>query len=974
MAAKAFLCLAGLVCLAAAAAPSRLKLTPGRYNTTAGPVDDKLNVHIVAHTHDDVGWLKTVDEYYMGANNSIQNAGVQYILDSVVLQLRLNPNRKFIYVEIAFFKRWWEEQTDATKNEVRGFVNSGQLEFINAGWCMSDEASPYYVDMVDQQTLGHQFLLKEFGTAAIPHTGWQIDPFGHSAFMATLYALMGFNSWFFGRIDYQDRVLRVAEGTLEMVSQPSPSLGPQADLFTGALNGYGPIPGFDFNIGSNAAPLNDDDRLEGVNIKQRVEEFLIEVAGVAAEYRTNNVMLTMGSDFEYNNANTWYKNLDKLIHYVNMDGRVNVFYSTPSIYTKSVHDSNRTWTVKKDDFFPYADRPHSFWSGYFTSRPAVKGYVRTSSNYLQACRQLEAQVNVSATSELLWEAMGLAQHHDAVSGTEKQHVADDYARHLSEGCAECDDVINEALNKLLAGPQALPFQRCLHLNESICPITSDSGTNVVIVYYNPLAQDRNESVLLPVTTSVTIYGPKGTVVPSSVAGGQVRFTASVPAMGYATYFLLKGAEVAQDDAKPLADTTIENEFYAVSFDGASGLVKSITNKKSGVVAQTAQYWAWYNSSDGHMFDDTSQPSGAYIFRPFCRHLNISKPCVPFNVSDGPVPVVAHTTAAAQEVTQTFAPWLQQTVRLVTGEPAIEIAFSVGPIPFEDGYGHEVVSIWRTDLQTDAVFYTDSNGRDMMRRQYNYRPTWPLIVTDPVAGNYYPVDSVAYMQESSPSGRRLTVMTDRAQGGATLYNGHMELMVHRRCLHDDRRGVGEPLNETGTTGLGLVINAVHKLTLDTASKAPVQQHSVTQRLTFPLVPALAPLTSSVADFVAANTVSFTGLLNPLPANVHLLTVQDIARFQGPGKLLLRLAHLFAVDEDPVLSQPASVDLGALFKRITVSTCVEMSLTANQPLASMKRLQWQTATGPTGQATPALAGLVATLKPLEIRTFLCDYAHA
>jgi len=41
--------------------------------------------------------------------------------------------------------------------------------------------------------------------------------------------------------------------------------------------------------------------------------------------------------------------------------------------------------------------------------------------------------------------MGIAQHHDAVSGTEKQHVADDYAQRLSDGI-DSAIVINHLLS------------------------------------------------------------------------------------------------------------------------------------------------------------------------------------------------------------------------------------------------------------------------------------------------------------------------------------------------------------------------------------------------------------------------------------------------------------------------------------------------------------------------------------------------
>ena len=55
-----------------------------------------IYVHLVPHSHDDVGWLKTVDQYFYGAKNSIQRAGVQYILDSVVQELALDPTKRLI--------------------------------------------------------------------------------------------------------------------------------------------------------------------------------------------------------------------------------------------------------------------------------------------------------------------------------------------------------------------------------------------------------------------------------------------------------------------------------------------------------------------------------------------------------------------------------------------------------------------------------------------------------------------------------------------------------------------------------------------------------------------------------------------------------------------------------------------------------------------------------------------------------------
>ena len=129
--------------------------------------------------------------------------GVQYILDTVMSELIKDPAKRFVYVEIAFFWRWWNEQDSSMKEDVRNLVNEGRLEFVIGAWCMNDEATTYYTDIIDQQTLGFKFILKEFGECARPRAAWQVDPFGHSREQASLFAQFGFDGLFLGRIDYQ---------------------------------------------------------------------------------------------------------------------------------------------------------------------------------------------------------------------------------------------------------------------------------------------------------------------------------------------------------------------------------------------------------------------------------------------------------------------------------------------------------------------------------------------------------------------------------------------------------------------------------------------------------------------------------------------------------------------------------------------------------------------------------------------------
>lgn len=451
--------------------------------------------------------------------------------------------------------------------------------------------------------------------------------------------------------------------------------------------------------------------------------------------------------------------------------------------------------------------------------------------------------------------------------------------------------------------------------------------------------------------------------------------------------------------------------------GQRGGPSSMVHTKSGTTVALQQSFCWYNASVGNA--EEGQVSGAYIFRPN------SSTCFPVNDGGGkdssssthPSSFVSTTTTIVrgelvEEAHQVFSPWISQVTRLYKGADHAELDFSVGPVPVAaDGLGKEVVTRFHTDVASAGRFFTDSNGRDFLRRDRDKRSDWDLKVTEPVAGNYYPLNLGIYLHQAADQAGAadVSVLVDRAVGGASLRDGQLELMLHRRLLRDDGKGVGEPLNETvcvaaggdggGEGGAreechGLAVNGVLLLGVNPVASAGRWRRGLGQRLLAPLQLAFSVLPldddeDGEEDGWGVGEKRLLGITAPrwsavrdgyeLPPNVALITLQALPPDDGGG-VLVRLAHLYEAGEDAELAQLARVPLRSLFGGLPVQGVTELSLTGNRVKSEMRVLKWRTEEeGVVDEEEEVVRGgevseedLVVELGPMEIRTFKVVFA--
>jgi hypothetical protein len=319
------------------------------------------------------------------------------------------------------------------------------------------------------------------------------------------------------------------------------------------------------------------------------------------------------------------------------------------------------------------------------------------------------------------------------------------------------------------------------------------------------------------------------------------------------------------------------------------------------------------------------------------------------------------------------------VRLwVSDDPAvggrIELGHRIGVLDEKT----EVTSRFTVRELAGAEFYSEDNGYETIRHSSGSGAT-------DINLHHFPSQMSTYITDGTD---QLSVALEHGHGVASLYNGSLDVVQHRR---------GGPFEGHGGT---VVIDDTDRIfthtwvSIGNVSRSNELRHSNKLRLNHPLMvmfgcdpasPGCKPPTSfKKVDPVASKFGSAGG--EGLPKPVHLQSVR--ATSENATEVLLRLLHVYGSTEQPAAASKAvSVDLGKLlapFEGIGSAAAAkgfthfnETILNGMIPASSLKRLKWKTVAsqdetaGPDSSAERQIrrhSDTELSISPFEFRTFL------
>ena len=774
----------------------------------------ELVIHVVCHTHDDPGWLWTLDDYYMGTDHC--KVSVKRILDNMVVSLTNKKDRRFSYVEMSFFKKWYDTQTDKIKQTVKDFIKEGRLEIINGGWVMHDEAGTYYKHLIDNMRIGLKFLKEEFNIT--PRIGWFIDPFGHSSATSHILSQMNFEKIVLTRIDYLEKKDRIDNHNLEFIYDP---FGLGQKIFTHiSYHHYNPRKILRNYPGDKKIELSEEE------LKDVCEKYYEEMVEERVGYRTNNILLYYGEDFAFNEADINYENIEMIMNYVNknMKGKMKMIYSTPSQYFESVLKSGAKFDTHSNyDFFPYADNAHCYWTGYFSSRANLKGLIKQLGLYLNITNRLLFEIFTGNEEKMknnkkiikkaidciyfAREKLGVLQHHDAVTGTSKEKTNKDYENMAIFGVEKLKKYIYLLVN-ILGGSEKPYDISCGYEEELTLDSQNEIDNNFVIINpnlngdhffnyrLNIFKKDDKNSYEFKITEGDHILFGNNIAfndVDIGLRYSSLQFNSSLEKNNLFTGLSITRTNkvIEKKYFSSLKEEKININNGELSFDCET--LKFIKDKNEFSLSHG--YYTSYDGSNSKVRPEKSNPDGAYIFAPCENELQTYKS---IDKNKSFYQQNKNYTSIVLRYPNSYLIIIIQNNNLNIYTESI-----FDPIPRKTDTAYNYLLVLNSNINNineeynQPEIFTDSQGINMMKRIKDTRPNYKYELTEKVSSNFYPITSVVSLHETNNKKNKISIYSDRAQSAGFLDKGQIQLICQRFSTVDDWKGVGEGLYENSS---------------------------------------------------------------------------------------------------------------------------------------------------------------------------------
>ncbi|GMT23075.1 hypothetical protein PFISCL1PPCAC_14372, partial [Pristionchus fissidentatus] len=767
-------------------------------------VSKPLNVHIVLHSHVDPGWLETFEEYYLNK--------VKSILDLAVEWLTKTPRLRFIWSEISFLQRWWEDASEVQQTQMKRLIANRQLEICGGAWVMTDEATPHFSATIDNMIEGQRWVHEIFGIR--PNTSWSVDPFGHGLMVPALLAASGIDKMVIGRLnDHQKQQMR---DTMNMrfhwkqpflrnstPAIPAPFVNTLPYLYYTTRSACGPDDSVccKYHVGPSANWCSGTVHKIS-NLEDHARELLKQYRIVQTLYNSKDVLIAVGDDFYLTKNDDWKEVVEvytAIMDHINQTPSLNakMAFSSVGDFFDSIKDETATAPTLTGDFFPYTQNEHQsykWWTGYFTHRPFFKRMGRIVESRLRSFDLLSVLVGSSVSTPELVQArrdVALFQHHDAITGTSKRHVMEDYLERLIKAHSVLSSEAGNALAVLTTRPQKSvqslektpQYVNCKGPGSpSKCVPTKlpekqviqvPHGMKVTILAFNPLLNTREHVVRVLVNRKDVSVSKRGMPVKAQIIPVygtalvivkdvyELVFIASISPLSSAE-FVIEGrldeentivAKIKDDSSPGKSFVTFKNSKLEVKvFAGA------VDNIIVNGVATDVQFELTSMGDRG----------GAYVLETNEKKETLARPDKIATIH-GPIEkkLISYYTKAN----------LQTEMSIVDAEfehLTRSIDIKIKP-KMKDG--NALFFDVSSKLFNDGQFFTDANGMYMMKRTYNEEK--------PFDANVFPAASSTFIQDKL---HRFSVHLGQPNGVVASKNGRMQILVDRVMSTDDGKGL------------------------------------------------------------------------------------------------------------------------------------------------------------------------------------------